>query len=290
MNISTPTRNWRVIDLINWGTQYFSERHFDNSRREIEWLLGDFLDCKRIDLYLRFEEPFTTAMLKEFRARIKRRVQHEPLQYISGRTEFYGYQFEVTPAVLIPRPETERLVEIGIELLADRTAPRIIDIGTGSGAIAISLVKEIAGASVMAIDNSQAAIEVAHRNGELHQLSNIEFTVLDILTDLPDGQFDLLIANPPYIPATEMTALMPEVRDHEPRSALTDEKDGLVFYRRISEIASQILAPGGWLVLEVGSGEQPGKAAKLLTEAGITGVNTVKDFNGDDRVLIGQIA
>ena len=289
MNISTPTRNWRVIDLINWGTQYFKERHFENSRREIEWLLGDFLNCKRIDLYLRFEEPFTTAMLKEFRARIKRRVQHEPLQYISGRTEFYGYKFEVTPAVLIPRPETERLVEIGIELLADRKSPRIIDLGTGSGAIAISLAKEVPGAFVVAIENSPAAIEVARSNGELNQLTNIEFTLLDILTDQPDGQFDLLIANPPYIPASEMTTLMPEVRDHEPRSALTDEKDGLVFYRRISEIASQILAPGGWLALEVGSGEQPGKAVKLLTAAGITGVKTVKDFNGDDRVLIGQI-
>ncbi len=278
-------QTWRVIDLINWGTDYFAQKDFENPRREIEWLLSDFLECKRIDLYLRFEEPFSRAMLSQFRSWVKRRVDHEPLQYISGRAEFYGLTFAVNPAVLIPRPETERLVEVALEVSSEIPTVRILDVGTGSGCIAISLAKELTEANLVAVDNSPAAIDLARKNALTNGIQNIEFFQLDFLTERPKGKFDLIVSNPPYIPAKEMTTLMPEVGRHEPVDALTDNSDGLAFYRRFIDLAPKILKPGGWLVLEVGTGDHPQLAAGLFNKADFPVVELIKDYNGADRLL-----
>ncbi|MFH1851104.1 MAG: peptide chain release factor N(5)-glutamine methyltransferase [Candidatus Neomarinimicrobiota bacterium] len=284
MTAGGDSKTWRVIDLINWGTDYFRRPGFEQPRREIEWLLGEFLNCKRLDLYLRFEEPFTAEMLTRFRGWVKRRINHEPLQYISGKTEFYGLPFAVNPAVLIPRPETERLVALALELIRSLDRPRILDVGTGSGCIAIALTHEYPVSEIVAVDISERALELARSNAAANGVA-VEFAALDILQAQPAGKFDLLISNPPYVTPAELAQLQPEVASHEPQSALTDGADGLVFYRRFRDIAGEIINPGGWLVLEVGRGDHPRRAAELFAGAAFGEVKLIKDFNGDDRVL-----
>ncbi len=289
MTAGEPQQTWRVIDLINWGTDYFAKKNFENPRREIEWLLSDFLDCKRIDLYLRFDELFSKSMLNQFRASVKRRINHEPLQYISGRAEFYGLTFKVNHNVLIPRPETERLVEVVLELIGGATAPRILEVGTGSGCIAVSLAKELPESQILTIDNSQAALDLAHSNALDNDVGNIEFRLMDFLLEKPDTKFDFVVSNPPYIPQAEKNTLMPEVREYEPESALIDDKDGLQFYRRFRDTAPSLIVPGGWLVLETGLGNHPQLAAAIFANEKFLAVELIKDYNGDDRVLKVQL-
>jgi len=289
MTAGEPQQTWRVIDLINWGTDYFAKKNFENPRREIEWLLSDFLDCKRIDLYLRFDELFSRPMLNQFRAWVKRRINHEPLQYISGRAEFYGLTFKINRNVLIPRPETERLVEVVLELIGGAIAPRILEVGTGSGCIAVALAKELPKSQILTIDNSQAALEVAQSNAVDNDVGNIEFRLMDFLLEKPDTKFDFVVSNPPYIPRAEKNTLMPEVREYEPESALTDDKDGLQFYRRFRATAPGLIKPGGWLVLETGLGNHPQLAAAIFATEIFLAVELIKDYNGNDRVLKVQV-
>ncbi len=290
MSIREPAKIWRVIDLINWGTEYFSEKEFDNPRREIEWLLSDYLDCKRIDLYLRFEEPFTNQMLADFRMRVKRRINHEPLQYISGKTEFFGLPINVNPAVLIPRPETERLVETILETSAGLRNPRILEVGTGSGCIAVALAKERPDAKINSIDISSEALAIAGENARLNGTENIQFHQLDILSQLPGGEFDMMVSNPPYIPKAEIESLMEEVGKFEPLDALSDNNDGLSFYRRFAEIAPMVIKTGGWIILELGLGKQPAQAAALFNSENYVNTELIRDYNGDQRVLKVQVA
>ena len=171
---------WRVIDLINWADQYFSLKGVDNPRQEIEWMLADILDCNRFDLYLRFDEPLTSDKLEILHQWVKRRVKKEPLQYITGHCEFYGRTYIVNKGVFIPRPETERLVEVAIAMFEDTNRPTILDIGTGSGCIAISLAKEIPGSKITAIDISTVALEVAKSNADIHH-ATVHFEEIDFL-------------------------------------------------------------------------------------------------------------
>lgn len=276
---------WRVIDLINWGTEYFTEKEFEQPRREIERLLCDFLNCKRIELYLRFEEPLTRPMLDKFKQWVKRRVNHEPIQYISGKAGFYGIELQVNGDVLIPRPETERLVELALELIDPEKETRIIDIGTGSGCIAIALAKNAPLARIEAIDISEEALLLARSNAAANEVSNIQFEKNDILSIIPEGRYDLLVSNPPYVSQSEMVGLMPEVREYEPAWALSDGGDGLKFYRRFAEIAPQLVIPGGSLLLEVGREDHPGRVMELFSSGLFRATELVKDYNGDDRVL-----
>ncbi len=285
MTGSPGSRTWRVIDLINWGTDYFRNQQFDHSRTEIEWLLCGYLQCKRIDLYLRFEEPFSNRMLQEFKALVKRRLTYEPLQYIFGETEFFGLTLAVTPQVLIPRPESERLVEVALELIPEDRETRILDVGTGSGCLALALAKQRPAVKIIAVDNSPEAVEITVANAEKNSVSNLEVLTLDITTDTPAGEFDLIISNPPYIPAAEMDDLMPEVKEFEPAQALTDGHDGLDFYRRLAEIAPRLVKSGGGLVLEVGRGDHPARAKKLFDNQSFEKAELIRDYNGDDRVL-----
>lgn len=271
--------------MINWGTEYFSEKKFENPRVEIEWLLSDFLACKRIDLYVRFEEPLTSKMLTEFRERIKRRVNREPLQYISGKTEFYGLPLLVNSNVLIPRPETERVVETAVKTAEAFEKPRILEVGTGSGCIAVAMAKELPTSEIVTVDISSEALKVASENALLNDVDNIQFSTMDILTEIPSGKFDLLVSNPPYITKSEMGGLMRDVVKYEPQLALTDKGDGLVFYRRFSEIAPAIVESGGWIILELGHGDQPPNAAELFNNDKFRNVELIRDYNGDDRVL-----
>jgi release factor glutamine methyltransferase len=280
---------WRVIDILNWGEDYFKSKGFESPKKEIEWLLCDLLNYKRIDLYVQFEQPIHRPQLKQLKEWIKRRIGREPLQYITGKTEFYGHKFNITTDVLIPRPETERVVDVALYSIGNIKTPKVLDVGSGSGCIAIAMGAERNDALIESVDVSETAITQAEKNADLNELSNIDFKVMDFLKEIPKGRFDLLVSNPPYIPEKEMSETMPEVHQYEPKIALTDERDGLTFYRRFAEVGKSLIKPGGWMVLEVGLGEHPSKAVDIFQSAGYTQLELIPDYNSDERVLKIQI-
>ena len=280
---------WRVIDLIHWAETYLKEKEFDNPRAEIEWLLCALLDCNRLNVYLRFEEPLSQSQLTILRNWVKRRLQNEPLQYITGSCDFYGRQFLINSKVLIPRPETERLVDIAIEKMNGINSPSILDVGTGSGCIATTLGLEIPDSKVMGVDISLDALEVANENKAKLCSENVLFIEMDILNTLPTKLFDLLISNPPYIPKNEMENLMKDVKDFEPVIALEDENNGFTFYKRFAEIGRTLVKPGAWFVLEVGMGDHPSMVKSIFSNSGYLNVELIKDYNGDNRVLVVQV-
>ena len=280
---------WRVIDILNWGEDYFKIKGFESPKQEIEWLLCDLLNYKRIDLYVQFEQPIHRPQLKQLKEWIKRRIGREPLQYITGKTEFYGHKFNITVDVLIPRPETERVVDVALYSIGNIKTPKVLEIGSGSGCIAIAMGAERNDALIESVDVSESAITQAEKNADLNELSNIDFKVMDFLKEIPEGRFDLLVSNPPYIPEKEMSETMPEVHQYEPKIALTDERDGLTFYRRFAEVGKSLIKPGGWMVLEVGLGKHPSKAVDIFQTAGYTQLELIPDYNSDERVLKIQI-
>jgi release factor glutamine methyltransferase len=280
---------WRVIDMIKWGEEYFKSKGLENPKREIEWLLCDLLNYKRIDLYVQFEETISRTDLDKLRGWIKRRVSHEPLQYITGHTEFYGYPFNVSADVLIPRPETERLVDVALNTIKNISKAKVFEVGSGSGCIAVSIGAEKPDASIFSIDVSEEAIKMAQKNAILNKIENVEFVSMDFFKEQPKGTFDLFVSNPPYIPKNEVKGTMSEVHQYEPEIALTDQEDGLKFYHRIAESIPGLVNLNGWVVMEVGLGEHPNKALEIFKSAGFNKCELVQDFNGDDRVLKIQI-
>jgi len=284
-----PQNIWRVIDLLKWGEQYFTDNSFDNPRKEIEIFLQGILECSRVELYLRFEEPLTNNQREKLREWVKRRKNREPIQYITGKAGFYNLILEVTQDVLIPRPESERLVEILIETISKKANISILDIGTGSGCLALALGKEIPKANITGIDKSSKAIKIAKLNAKKLKIDNVKFLQLDLFEDSIMEKYDILISNPPYIPKNEIESLMPDVKDFEPLSALTDSADGLTFYHKISEISSILVNSHGWLFLEVGLGEHPNKAMNLFANEKFKNIELIQDYNGDDRVLKAQV-
>ncbi len=280
---------WRVIDLIKWGEQYFSDNDFDNPRKEIEILLQDILECTGIDLYLRFEEPLTKIQLVKLREWVQRRKNREPIQYIVGKTGFYNLILNVTPDVFIPRPESERLVEVLLETVDKKSIISILDIGTGSGCLALALGQELPNAKITGIDSSANAIEIAKLNAETLKINNVNFLQIDLFKNKIEGKYDIIISNPPYISKKEIDSLMPEVKNFEPHSALTDLANGLTFYHKISEISQRIVNSNGWLFLEVGLGEHPKKVLRLFSNEKFKNVELIKDYNDDDRVLRTQV-
>jgi len=282
-------KTWRVIDLINWAESYFKEKGFENPRSEIEWLLRAVLKCNRMDVYLRFEEPLSQSQLATLRSWVKRRLEREPLQYITGFCDFYGREFSVNEHVLIPRPETERLIDTALEKVKGLDSPSILDIGAGSGCIATTLGLEILGSTVLGIDVSEDAIGIANKNKEKLEAENVSFQKMNILEQRPEGEFDVLVSNPPYIPKGEMDGLMKDVKDFEPTVALTDQKDGLIFYKRFAEVGKEVVKSGGWIILEVGLEDHPSAVKKIFSESGFPDTELIKDYNGDDRVLVIKI-
>ena len=281
--------SWRVIDLIQWAESYFKKLLFDKPRAEIEWLLCALLNCERLDLYLRYDEPLSKPQLDTLRGWVKRRLEKEPLQYITGVCEFYGRDFFVTPDVLIPRPETERLIDIALKKLKSVKSPRILDIGTGSGCIAITMAVERPDATVLGIDNSSGALTIAKRNSINLNVIEHSFIKMNILESTPKGKFDLVISNPPYISKKEIPELMKDVIGFEPESALTDYRDGLTFYKRFAEIAPKIIHNDSLFIFEVGLKEHPQKVYNIFSNQGYTNIELIKDYNGDDRVIVVQI-
>jgi len=278
-------RNWSIIDLIKWGEGYFNKNNFDSPKQEIEWLLCDLLDYKRVDLYLNFEEIVPKNKLSTLNKWVKKRIKRMPLQYITGSTEFYGNKFFLNENVLIPRQETERLVDICLKSINKLSAPKILEIGTGSGCISISIALIRSDAKILSIDISQNALKKAIINSDYHQTRNISFVELDFLKELPKGHFDIIISNPPYISSGEMKNIMTDVKDYEPEIALTDFMDGLQFYERLSNVAPKLLNQEGSLIIEVGSKDHPDKVLKLFKSKGYNNIELFPDYNNDQRVL-----
>ena len=282
-------RIWQVIDILKWGEDYFKNKGFESPKQEIEWLLCDLLEYKRIDLYINFENQIKKAQLNKLKSWIKRRVDREPLQYITGKTEFYGLKFKINRKVLIPRPETERLVEIALNSIKEIIEPEILEVGAGSGCISIAISSEEPKAKIVSLEVSKDAILLAEENANINNINNINFIEMDFLKDLPKGKFDVILSNPPYISELEISTLMPEVKNYEPKIALTDYGDGLIFYRRFADIAKFLLKPSGLIILEVGLGEHPAKVVNLFKESGYEKIELIKDFNNDQRILKIQI-
>ena len=276
---------WRIVDLIQWSESYFRGKSHQNPRLEIEWMLCSLLNCERLDLYMRFDEPLSGSQLSTLRGWVKRRSKNEPLQYITESCEFYGIEFFVDKRVLIPRPETERLIDEAIKSIKHVRSPSIFDIGTGSGCIAITLAKEIENSNVIGIDKSMISLQVAKKNSAELNVDNVTFFEMDILNQYPKEKFDLVISNPPYIPNNEVPGLMKDVKDFEPKIALTDFDDGLTFYKRISKIIPHILKDDSSCILELGLGNHPEKVLSIFKESGYSNMEIFDDYNGDKRVL-----
>lgn len=282
--MKAPDETWTTLKVLTWTAGYLADKGVENARREAEWLLCQATGLDRVGLYLNFDKPLSDDELAGYRALVARRGKREPLQQILGSQEFDGLSFAVSPAVLIPRHDTETLLEQAVGCAPQ--ARHILDIGTGSGCIAIALAKRLPEATITAVDLSSEALAVAQRNAEAHN-ATVEFLPGSFFEPVAGRRFDLVVSNPPYITTAELAGLQPEVRDHEPRLALDGGPDGLAAYRVIVAQAPAHLQPGGWLLLEVGAG-QAGDVATLLAQAGFGAIITATDPGGIQRVVGGR--
>ncbi len=281
---------WTILKLIQWTTQYFGRKGIAQPRTDAEVLLAHVLKTERIQLYLRYDQPLQPRELAEYRDVVRRRGAHEPLQYITGRQEFYSLELEVTPAVLIPRPETEILVETALALLKEQglSSPWVLDLGTGSGAIAVALGHENPQLRILAIDVSVAALAVARRNAKRHSLADrIHLVAMDLCQALSANLavFDLIVSNPPYIPTNDIPGLAPEISSFEPRNALDGGSHGLAVIRRIMDQAHRVLRPSGSLLLEIGQGQAQLLRDQTAAHPAYQSMEFIDDFSGIPRVL-----
>lgn len=249
---------WTVRDIVQWGKEYFASKQIDEARLTIELMVCSVLSIRRIELYTDHDRPLSKEELALLRQMVQRRIKHEPLQYILGTADFFGLAFEVNPSVLIPRPETEILVDRLLrEIRTDSGSKRCLDIGTGSGIIPVTVSVNAPGTQWTCMDVSEPALTCAHANAVRHGVADrLVFVHGDFLETLPaGGPWDIVTMNPPYIGLEEMSELEPEVREFEPRQALTDTADGLTFYRRLAQLIGDVLTPSGRAYLEIGHGQ-----------------------------------
>ncbi len=276
---------WTVLDIVRWATDYFTHKGVDSPRLTIELMLCAVLDVPRISLYTDHERPLLEDELAILRGMVQRRALHEPLQYILGKADFYGLSFVVSPDVLIPRPETEILVERCIRLLTGHAGMRCLDVGTGSGCIAITVARHIPDAHWTAIDVSLGAVAIALKNAQLLDVADrVDVRQADVHTYVPDAPFDMLVMNPPYIPSADVPTLEANVRDYEPHDALTDDSDGLSFYRMLSERAHLLIKEDAWILLEIGHG-QADDVQQIFHAGGFT-IDILNDLENIPRVGI----
>jgi release factor glutamine methyltransferase len=285
--MTTQPDKWDVLKILNWTKGYLSEKGVENPRLEAEWMLCEALSLDRVGLYLNFDKPLTEPELAIYRGMVGRRGRREPLQYILGSQEFMGLDFRVSPAVLIPRHDTEVLVSAGIERGAGVRS--ILDIGTGSGCVAIALAKALAEAEVCSVDVSGEALAVARDNAEQNGAA-VQFFQGSLFEPFAGRRFDMIVSNPPYIPAAELDTLQQEVRGFEPLGALDGGADGLDFYRRITKQAPDHLTAGGWLLFEVGAGQAPEVLALLKNGGFGADCFTRTDPADIERVVGGRLA
>jgi release factor glutamine methyltransferase len=283
--------DWTPIKLIQWAAAYFDSHQIDSPRATAEILLAHAISAKRIDLYLRYDQPLNSDELSRFKTMIKRRINREPVAYIVGRKEFWSMDLEVNRNVLIPRPETECLVERALESLAADSNPgckSILELGTGSGAVVVALASENSRHSYMGTDISSDAVRVARQNSMRHGLgAKIRFMVADWFApfDAKSGLFDLIVSNPPYIRSGDLKQLQPEIHVYEPVAALNGAKDGLRYLRHIIQCAYLYLKPAGVLLLEMGH-DQKEPLKQIIDACGqYEDAKFYKDYSGHDRIV-----
>jgi release factor glutamine methyltransferase len=278
---------WTVGRLLNWTTDWLAAREAASPRLDAEVLLAHVRGCPRIALYTAFDTPVPDAERTRFRELVKRRGAGEPVAYLVGSREFFSLPLAVSPAVLVPRPETEGLVVRAIDLGKAAQAPRIVDVGTGSGAIAVALAKHLPRARLAATDVSAAALEVARANAARHGVAErIEFVECDLLADpRAAGPWDVIVSNPPYVREDEWESLPRDVRLHEPRGALVAGPTGAEVVARLAAAAADALVPGGWLLVEIGPTVVAAAEAAISGQAGLVREATLKDLAGLPRIV-----
>jgi release factor glutamine methyltransferase len=290
-------QRWIIKDLLSVTADYLKKKDIDNPRLCAEILLAHQLKTTRVKLYLNFDQPLNEKDINEYRTLIQRRLTREPVQYITGVQEFWSMEFNVGPQVLIPRPETEILVEQVVSIIKDRKAAgesarlSVLDIGTGSGALAVAIASELPDAEIWATDISTDALEVARANAHKHGLEDrVRFLESDIFSVLNNvqQQFDVIVSNPPYIPREDYAALSPEVGKYEPRKALDGGEGGLFFIEKLILEAKDFLKSGGWLLIEMAP-FQTAKAMDLIVQTGFYGEQKIiKDYSQKDRVVMAR--
>ena len=278
---------WTTLAVLDWTTKRFSDAGIASARLEAQLLLAHVLGCSRVQLYTGFDKPLAETELSGYRELIRRRLGGEPVAYLLGEHEFWGMPFTIDPTVLVPRPDTETVVEVARARRADRSAPcRVLDLCTGSGAIAVSLAQELPAARVVATDVSAAAVALARRNAERNGLSErVDVREGDLWAAVAGERFDLIASNPPYIASSVIPTLSAEVR-REPVIALDGGADGMAFYDRICAAAREHLDPGGALVVEHGY-DQADAVRERFEAAGFSAVTLVRDLGKNPRVTWG---
>ena len=287
-----PEESWTVLKLLQWTTDYFQRNNVPEPRTSAEVLLAHVLAEDRLFLYLNYDRPMETNELAEYRACIKRRLGGEPNQYITGLQEFWSLPLRVSPDVLIPRPETEVLVEAVLEFL-DKADPNvdILDLGTGSGAIAIALARELPAGKIVATDLSMAALRLAQENAKLHHVDErILFVRGDMFAAIPGAsqKFKVVVTNPPYVSHAAMFQLPREIRNFEPHHALEGGPDGLAAIRHIIAEVHTVLSQAGALFMEMGADQTESVSALVLESQEYQSFHIRKDYSGIDRVLVAE--
>jgi release factor glutamine methyltransferase len=272
-----------VREVLSWTTKDFADRQIGNPRLDAEVLVAAALGIDRIGLYLDMDRPLVDAERTAIRALVARRRSREPVAYILGYRDFYGRRFSVDASVLIPRPETEILVGRALLCIPEGERVRVLDVGTGSGAIALTLAAERPMADIVATDSSGAALALAEKNAaRLDLAGRVRFEKADLVGS--DAEYDLVVSNPPYVTSSELAALEPEVRDHEPALALEGGKDGLDVVRRLLAEAVRVTGAGAQLLFEVGA-RQAGSVRELVKEGAWGLRGTYRDLDGIERVV-----
>ncbi len=286
--MSQPERTepWTIGAVVKWAADDFRARGIESPRLDAEVLLAHCLATSRTQLFIDMQKPLAAPELARFREMVRRRRNREPVAYLRGEREFFGRNFRVDARVLVPRPDTEALVEVALARTAHISlSMRALDLCTGSGCVAITLGRERPTARVIATDTSADALAVARENALRLGAYNVAFGQADLFEGI-EGEFDVITANPPYIPSAEIATLAPDVALHEPRLALDGGTDGLVLVRRILEGAARRLAPGGTLAMEIGAG-QADEVAQLFGQHGFVDVARARDYARIERVVHG---
>lgn len=289
---ATPNRAWTIGEVLKWTTSYLEDKGVEASRLRAETLVSSSTGLSRIELYMHFDRPLSPEERASLRELVKRAADGEPLQYVVGEMPFRHLVVKVAPGVLIPRPETELLVSEAIKRAAELVAPRFLDLGTGSGCIALSLAKEIPNASVLATDVSPEALDVAASNAlRLNLNHRVSFMLSDVFEGLGELEpFDIIVSNPPYIPSSSLNSLPSEVINHEPTLALDGGNDGLDIARRIIDGAHRYLKPGGHLLLELDERNATQAAERAVQYRQYQSVVVSPDLNGRNRFVYCEVA
>jgi len=273
---------------LDTATRRLAEAGLETPHLEARLLLAHALGVAPVDILRGLDRKLTLAEVHRFEALVSERIRRVPLAYLRGTQEFYGLTFEVNPAVLIPRPETELLVEFAVEQLGNRPGALLIDVGTGSGCIAVAAAVHLPHARLIALDISADALAVAKRNAKRHNVEEqILFARGNLLNAVRAQSAEMILSNPPYIPTEQIATLQPEIREFEPRAAVDGGADGLVLHNDLIAGARYALRPGGWIGLEVALGQAPAVAARLA-EAGFQAVERRKDLAGIERMVMGR--